>query len=391
MSGLRDNKALIAGVCISGPALVSLVPMAAAPALPAMAAALDPKGDGTLLAQSIMTMPSIALIISAPLSGILAGYWGRRSVLLAALVLFAIGGTGALLAPTLSWLIIARLVLGIAAGGVLATSLALIGRYFDGHLRERVLGFSTSLSSVTAALALIFGGRMVDLAGWRAPFSLYLFAIPVFLASWLFIHPPPLPALHKQNETIRPIARLWPFYGLLALFTVGMFTPSIQGPFLIEANGLKSAFAQGLITSASSVVAIIAAASYGYLRNWFSARTMLSVTALSYGIGITASTFLQGAWVGIGTGLVGIGGGIAEATIASSLLARLPQSLHSRAMGFLVTALFGGQWLNPWVFDPLRMHFGIHRAFLIVGLSFLALTAVIAIGGLIPKPHPKET
>ena len=67
-------------VVVSGPTLVTLVPMAAAPALGAMAARFAGTfgGDGALFAQLVMTIPAIMLVLSAPVLGWLCERIGRR-------------------------------------------------------------------------------------------------------------------------------------------------------------------------------------------------------------------------------------------------------------------------------------------------------------------------
>ena len=57
---------LIAAVCIVGPALVSLIPMAAAPAMVAMAKHFGTSADSQFFSQIVMTLPAAMLVLSAP-------------------------------------------------------------------------------------------------------------------------------------------------------------------------------------------------------------------------------------------------------------------------------------------------------------------------------------
>lgn len=96
----RNAGALVAAVCVAGPALVALVPMAAAPALVAMARHFGQSADDELFSQIVMTLPAAMLILAAPMAGMLANRIGQRTVLLASLVLYVIGGAGVLLVAT---------------------------------------------------------------------------------------------------------------------------------------------------------------------------------------------------------------------------------------------------------------------------------------------------
>jgi MFS family permease len=380
--GDRNAGALIAAVCICGPALVSLIGMAPAAALPAMAKHFNQNGDGAIIAQNILTLPSIALIIASPISGFLGERFGRRAVLLASWALYVVSGAAGLLAADALSLVVSRLVLGAAGGALLTTSLALIGDYFGGHTRERVLGFGVAFASLVAAGALTAGGALVDAFGWRAPFALYLSGLPALIAAWFVIHPPHHTraedkAAKAATGDWAPIVRLWPLYALLVLSTIGMYTPAIQGPFLLSEQSAMSATEQGAIIAASSIVAIFAAALYGYIRRALGLTSVLALVMASFGFGIVAMAWLPGAEKIIGSAIIGFGAGCAEATIASAILIKSPDHVHGRALGLLVSALFLGQWLNPWVFAPLRAALGLSNAFWMVGAAFVLLCAAL--------------
>jgi len=378
----RNSGALIGAVCICGPALVALIGMAPAAALPAMAKVFDHHGDGAIIAQNILTLPSIALIVASPISGFLGERFGRRNVLLAAWALYVVFGAAGLVAPDAWSLVATRLILGAAGGALLTTSLALIGEYFDGHLRERVLGFGVAFSSVLAAGALTAGGALVDAHGWRAPFALYLLGLPALIAAYFVIKPPHRerslePAAKNSDGDWTPLLRLWPLYALLISFTIGMYTPAIQGPFLLAETGVGSAMERGGVVAASSIVAIFAAAFYGYIRRVLGLTSVLALVTASFGLGIILMAALPGVEKIVGSGIIGIGAGCAEATIASAILLKSPDHVHGRALGVLVSALFLGQWLNPWVFAPVRAAIGLQGAFWAVGAGFALLSAAL--------------
>jgi len=378
----RDAGWLVAAVCIAGPALVALIPMAAAPALVAMAQHFGANADSQLFSQIVMTLPAAMLVASAPVAGWLAGRIGQRAVLLASLVLYIIGGAGVLLVDSRSALLVLRLLLGIAGGGVLTSCLGLIGDHFSGHRRERVLGYATSVSSLLAGVALIYGGRLVDLGGWQAPFALYLLGVPTLLVSWFVIRNAvlaPEDAAEKGVAAARDLAHVWPYYALLILLTLGMFTPSIQGGFVLAARGMGSAETIGAVIASTSFVAMITAWAFGYLRRWIGLHGFLVLDALSMGCGILLIGLSSEVWmVFLGCALVGIGAGMSEPATASLLFRRTGPAVHALAMGLIVSALNAGQFLNPLLFDPLRRGLGVSGAFVALGLVFLVVA-----GGLV--------
>jgi len=44
-------------------------------------------------------------------------------------------------------------------------------------------------------------------------------------------------------------------------------------------------------------------------------------------------------------------------------------ALRPRALGFMYTMIFVGEFANPWVVTPLRIYLGISTAFLIIGMA----------------------
>ena len=400
--GGGDAGPLVATVCIAGPALVALIPMAAAPALVAMAQHFGANAESQLFSQIVMTLPAAMLVLSAPVAGWLAGRIGQRAVLLASLVLFVIGGAGVLLIDSRAALVALRLLLGIAGGGVLTSCLGLIGDHFSGHKRERVLGYATSASSLLAGLALIYGGRLVDAGGWQAPFGLYLLGVPTLILAWLVIRdvrvPVPAASLTAADLTgaglnaaalaapasapapPRELGRQWPYYALLMLLTLGMFTPSVQVGFVLSAKGIGSAETIGTVIAATSFVAVVSAWAFGHMRRWLGLHGFLAIDALSMGSGIVLIGLADSITaIFAGCALVGIGAGMSEPATASLLFRRTSPAIHALAMGLIVSALNAGQFFNPVIFDPVRRMVGASGSFIALGAVLLAAAAFIAI------------
>ncbi|SFV17279.1 MFS transporter [Pseudoduganella namucuonensis] len=373
-------------VIVTGPALIALIPMAAAPAMPAMAAHFAPGGDGALFAQLVMTIPAVLLILSATITGIVAERVGRRAVLLAALALFAAAGMAALLAPGAIMLIASRLLLGLAGGAILTVSFSLAGDYPEAQ-RERILGFAGAAAAVAAMIALTAGGALVDRFGWRGPFALYAASLPVLALAWGAVSESR--AARHEHSLLSPLRLLWPSYLLTIVLVIGVFLPGIQGPFLLQAEGIASAATQGVVIASSSLSAAIASASFGYLRRYLSIQALTLVTALCMGVGASAIFALHGALpIAVCFALIGIGAGLVEPVTLSLVLARAPKSMQPRAVGLVLSAVFLGQFLNPLVLNPIRQSMGTGHAFLAAGLILLALAGALAVGHLLAGPKP---
>jgi MFS family permease len=118
--------------------------------------------DGYLLTQS-------ALLLSGGAAG---DRYGHRRVFLAGLAVFTAASLACGLAPTIGWLIAARLVQGVGAAALVPGSLALIDAGIIDADRGRAVGIWAGMSGVTTALGPFIGGWLVDAASWRWVFFL---------------------------------------------------------------------------------------------------------------------------------------------------------------------------------------------------------------------------
>lgn len=113
------------------------------------------------------------LVTSAGLilfGGSAADRLGLRRTFQVGLIGFGAASAACGLAPTVGWLIAARLVQGVAAALLVPTSLAMLGSGYSGQERERAIGTWAGAAALTTVLGPPFGGWLIDTLGWRAIF-----------------------------------------------------------------------------------------------------------------------------------------------------------------------------------------------------------------------------
>ena len=114
--------------------------------------------------------------------GKIADVWGHSRVLTWGLMGSAVAFLLCGLAPTLTLLLSARVVQGIAVALVFASAPALAALSVPPDTRGRVLGLFQMSAAVGFALGPLFGGLLVGTFGWRA---VYVFRIiPALLLGW---------------------------------------------------------------------------------------------------------------------------------------------------------------------------------------------------------------
>jgi DHA1 family bicyclomycin/chloramphenicol resistance-like MFS transporter len=139
------------------------------PALPAIADAMHVPAAAAqlLISLSILAIASGNLVI-APLSD----RFGRRPVVLASLGLFIAGSLAGIFAPTLEWLVLARVVQAFGGGAAMSVMRATILDHFGPAKAAGALAATATAILVAPMLAPTLGGLAIEWLDWRAVFAL---------------------------------------------------------------------------------------------------------------------------------------------------------------------------------------------------------------------------
>ena len=116
--------------------------------------------------------------------GTLSDSFGRRPVIIVALMVFLAGSVGCAVAPSLGWLLAFRLLQGLSAGAGNVVGRAMIGDLFAGAAAQRMMAFVQMVFGLAPAIAPILGGWLLWFFGWRAIFIfIVVFTITVLVIS----------------------------------------------------------------------------------------------------------------------------------------------------------------------------------------------------------------
>ena len=132
----------------------------------------------------VLALASLTLI-----GGALADAFGKARVLGAGCLLFSVASVACAMAPSIGWLIAARVVQGAAAAIVTPASLALIGATYPKEERNRAIGVWAAASALTSAVGPVLGGWLTEAYGWQLVFWMNP---PLALAAiWLLVRHAP--------------------------------------------------------------------------------------------------------------------------------------------------------------------------------------------------------
>ncbi len=366
-------------------ALAALVPV-----LPAFFEHFATVPNRETLVPMILTVPSLCVaLFSAPI-GAAADRWGRRPVLLLALLAFAVCGTLPLLFDELHTIIASRFVVGIAEAAVLTVGNTLLGDYFAGTERQKWLGLQMSIGPFVGTGYLLAGGALGSWL-WKGPFLIYVLG---FLALALAVV-----TLYEPARAARPAlgaaagappataAAATPFPWRLTALIVGV-TLVVSVVYFLQAVQHGRIFAELGVSTPARISWIVAAASLGTVIGGYTYKQMrplpvgwmLAIVFAGFGIGYVGVALAPN-WI-IGAPLDAVGqfaGGMAIPTLIAWALARYPLEHRARGMGFWGAAFFLGQFLNPPVMTAIAHgRLGFMQSTGVLGLACFALAAVAA-------------
>ncbi|EGO18747.1 hypothetical protein SERLADRAFT_364217 [Serpula lacrymans var. lacrymans S7.9] len=115
---------------------------------------------------------ALAATAFVPLSGSLAEIWGRKPVMLSALIFFAIGSTICGSATSLGHLIIGRAIQGVGGGGIAALSQIILSDLVPLHERGLFNGMIGLAWSLASGIGPVVGGALAQRGQWRWLFYL---------------------------------------------------------------------------------------------------------------------------------------------------------------------------------------------------------------------------
>nr|WP_207619882.1 MFS transporter [Nocardioides sp. IC4_145] len=124
----------------------------------------------------------LGYVAMLPLIGRIADLRGRTPVLVAALVLFALGSLVTAAAYDLPSMVAGRFLQGVGGGGLVPATLALVADLYPAERRGVPLGLVSAVQEIGSVLGPLLGAVVLAVADWRAIFLLNL-AVGLVLAA----------------------------------------------------------------------------------------------------------------------------------------------------------------------------------------------------------------
>ena len=140
---------------------------------------------------------AVGILLFGPLSD----KYGRKSMLLLGTGVYAIFSAACAIAPTIGFLIVARIVQALGAGCMMAVSTALIKDSFEKRTRDVVLAVVQAMAVIAPMLAPIVGAWIVTVSGWRMTFWV-LVAMAILCFTAVLLLQETIPAEERNKGSV---------------------------------------------------------------------------------------------------------------------------------------------------------------------------------------------
>lgn len=176
----------------------------------------------------VFTIYTLANLLGTPFMAKLSDVFGRRSIYVIDVLLFAAGSLVVALSPSFGVLLLGRAIQGFGAGGIFPVAGAVIGDTFPPEKRGGALGLIGAVFGVAFLIGPILGGVILLVANWH-----WLFLINIPIAAVLVVG-----ALRLVPNTRPKVRRPFDWAGMAVILV--LLTALSFGISQIDANSLQA-------------------------------------------------------------------------------------------------------------------------------------------------------
>lgn len=235
------------------------------PSLPSMVGYFNTQAS---MVQLGLTSSMIGLALGQLFFGPLSDRYGRRSPLLAAMLLFIVSTVCCIFSSTIESFIFFRLIQGVAGAGGIVVSRSIATDLFTGRELAKAMAIIGAINGVAPVASPVLGGFLTDSIGWKGIFVVLL-VIGVLLLLGNLRFRESLPVERRKRGSLKSMLagfgivlrnRRYVYYVLQMGFAMGvLFTNISSSPFIMQQHYGFSAFGFSLFFGINALAIGLAA------------------------------------------------------------------------------------------------------------------------------------
>ena len=209
------------------------------PTLPSMA---DIFRTTPSLVQMGLATSMLGLAVGQIFFGPLSDKYGRRCILMAAMVLFAVSTVVAIYSPSIEFFNVCRFVQGLGGAGGIVLSRSISTDCYSGRELAKTLAVIGAVNGIAPVTAPVVGGLVSEAVGWQGIFWI-LFGIGAVLLAMCLVFDESLPKERRHRGSVASLMFVFPKLARLGYFRIYVL-------MFAFANGVLFAY----ISSASFII-----------------------------------------------------------------------------------------------------------------------------------------
>lgn len=370
-----------------------LTVMAGAAVAPALGVIKEAFPNASQLSiQLIISMPALFIFLTNMIFPRLSAKFGSKTLVLAGLILYTVGGVAAGLFSNITLLLCMRALVGIGVGIIMPLSTGLLAYYYPPEAQSKLSGYSSAMNQIGGVVATLLAG-VLSAINWRASFLVYLLGLISIVLCLFFL---PNERLNKggkeEGEKVSVVTSIKTYYKyIIAMFLLMSCFFLYPANYAMETLRFDTMVPASLISVIMAFADVVAAVGgFLFFRIMKTAKGMTKIVSpVIFLLGFVCLWF--GGWVGtlLGSALIGFANGAGVPFVISQGSMRAGKSAASTVMPLVSAALYLSQFVSPFLMSGATALLGSlrHPAYLFgMILSVLFLLWSLTIRVIVPQP-----
>ncbi|MCF6514741.1 MFS transporter [Lactobacillus sp. S2-2] len=236
----------------------------------------------------LVTGPSLAVIFLLFFTDELADYFGTKKVLITGLLIYGFFGTLPIIITNYWLLLFSRIMLGVGLGLINGLAVSLIGTFYDGEVKDRLMGFRSGFEMLGNAICSYLAGFLLVISNWHSIFLVYCIAFPICILVWKYLPEPEKNEAEPKISFIKKIKQISPdliyLSIIIALYQVTYVGSTVRISEFVLQQHLGTVNDAAFIISVAPFAGLIGGILFSRIFKVFK-KYIFAITLLASGIG----------------------------------------------------------------------------------------------------------